>query len=508
MDDSLDETYPKKIYGNNNLLCCSNLIIGKKFYHMFYAFLLYTTPYLVMLIILIFEKDDLSIIYPITITSTLYFIEFTSMILGGCSDPGILARQRRDYFYNTNKPYLKYVVNGHIMTFNYCYSCSLYRPPRTSHCSLCDNCVERFDHHCLWLGTCIGKRNYRYFYFLTLCINVSALFQIGYSLYYIVIHSKKLKNKEKYNKLVLWGFIAISLYDLLFIIFFMGKLFLLHTWLVFHNLTFYENIKKKFKKVPGLNPFDKYLFYTLKKIVFKLPSESFFFPQLKQFLFEQKKKEEKLKQIQQRMKNQKSEGEEEEEEESEDIRYRKKIKDDATERKDINNTKNDNIKDEYENKSTTSKIKSEFSFEKDKVEVMKPIKLKDKKVKGQNKSFTNKNLINFISPDISEVGTGNQDVATIENKDKKLNKTNLVIEDSNLNNGNKKKKSLKISDNHQNNFVKNNLETLEALTPKRNIKSNINFEDDDMEGEFVISNKITFKSNGSDKNLKQSINDK
>ena len=327
-------------------------------------------------------------------------------------------------------------------------------------------------------------------------------------MYYIVIHSKKLKNKEKYNKLVLWGFIAISLYDLLFIIFFMGKLFLLHTWLVFHNLTFYENIKKKFKKVPGLNPFDKYLFYTLKKIVFKLPSESFFFPQLKQFLFEQKKKEEKLKQIQQRMKNQKSEGEEEEEEESEDIRYRKKIKDDATERKDINNTKNDNIKDEYENKSTTSKIKSEFSFEKDKVEVMKPIKLKDKKAKGQNKSFTNKNLINFISPDISEVGTGNQDVATIENKDKKLNKTNLVKEDSNLNNGNKKKKSLKISDNHQNNFVKNNLETLEALTPKRNIKSNINFEDDDMEGEFVISNKITFKSNGSDKNLKQSINDK
>ena len=173
MNDSLDDTYPKKLYGNNELWCCRFGITGKKYYHMLNAFILYTIPYLVMLIILILEKDNLSIIYPIIITSTLYFIQLLSTILGGCSDPGILARQRKDYYYNTNRPALKYVINGHIYTFNYCYSCSLYRPPRTSHCSLCDNCVERFDHHCLWLGTCIGKRNYRYFYFLTLCINLT-----------------------------------------------------------------------------------------------------------------------------------------------------------------------------------------------------------------------------------------------------------------------------------------------------------------------------------------------
>ena len=503
MNDSIDDTYPKKLYGNNDLRCCRSGITGKKYYHMLFAFLLYTIPYLAMLIILIYEKENLSVIYPIVITSTLYFIELTSTILGGCSDPGILVRQRRDYYYNTNRPALKYVINGHIFTFNYCYSCSLYRPPRTSHCSLCDNCVERFDHHCLWLGTCIGKRNYRYFYFLTLSINISGIFQIAYSLYYIVIHSKKLKNKEKYNKLILWGFISVSLYDLLFIIFFMGKLWLLHTWLVFHNLTFYENIKKKFNKVPGVNPFDKFLFYTFKRIICKLPAKSFFYPQIEQFLKEQKLKEEKKIAMKQRFKKNEIE-DEAEEEESGGINYTnilKKKKDEITER---NDTVTENDINKYENKSTSSKLKSEFSLEKKQIEVMNPLKLKDnKKFKKNNKSFTNKKLKNLISPSISESETGNQDIITINQKDNKINRTNIIIDNDNNIAINHRKNSKDIYFAKKN-FIRNNLDTIEALTPQRNTKNKFSEEEeDDVENELVMNNQILLKSNGSKKILNQ-----
>ena len=37
-----------------------------------------------------------------------------------------------------------------------CPQCRQYRPRRTHHCSACNVCVVRFDHHCLWMGTCIG----------------------------------------------------------------------------------------------------------------------------------------------------------------------------------------------------------------------------------------------------------------------------------------------------------------------------------------------------------------
>ncbi len=54
----------------------------------------------------------------------------------------------------------------------FCETCILYRPPNTSHCRICNNCVTNFDHHCLWLGNCIGSRNYKYFLYFLLFLTI------------------------------------------------------------------------------------------------------------------------------------------------------------------------------------------------------------------------------------------------------------------------------------------------------------------------------------------------
>ena len=267
-----------RIYGNNKIWCTNKIITGSKYYNMLLTFFLYSIPYILSIIFFLKLgplKLYINIIY-ICISSILYIIHIYAMIRGGCTDPGILPRQNNDLYYTTSRTNMRYRINGHILKVNYCYSCYLFRPPRTSHCAVCDNCVERFDHHCLWLGTCIGKKNYKYFYTLLGSLNINAIFQIAFCVWVLLIEIKKIKNKENKGYAFIGVIGGIILYNLLFVVIFIGKLFILHTYLVFKGLTFYEYSKEKMKGYPEeMNPFNKYKFFSKKCILFKNNEKSF-----------------------------------------------------------------------------------------------------------------------------------------------------------------------------------------------------------------------------------------
>lgn len=60
--------------------------------------------------------------------------------------------------------------------WRWCDFCNVFQPPDGAHCPDCNVCIAGYDHHCVWMGTCIGKKNYKQF----LKFNMSWLY---YALY-------------------------------------------------------------------------------------------------------------------------------------------------------------------------------------------------------------------------------------------------------------------------------------------------------------------------------------
>jgi len=83
------------------------------------------------------------------------------------------------------------IVKGAEVNVFVCRTCGIVKPPRSFHCSICKTCIEVHDHHCPWVGTCVGKRNHKYFLMFAFFTTLHALLTI---LLDILFLSKKLYN--------------------------------------------------------------------------------------------------------------------------------------------------------------------------------------------------------------------------------------------------------------------------------------------------------------------------
>lgn len=68
------------------------------------------------------------------------------------------SRPNEQFFFNPQANSYTSVQNNFL---HFCPMCATYKPPRAHHCSRCNFCVLKYDHHCPWLGQCVGFFNYK-----------------------------------------------------------------------------------------------------------------------------------------------------------------------------------------------------------------------------------------------------------------------------------------------------------------------------------------------------------
>uniref|UniRef100_A0A0C9S986 S-acyltransferase n=1 Tax=Wollemia nobilis TaxID=56998 RepID=A0A0C9S986_9CONI len=163
------------------------------------------------------------------------------------------------------------MVNGIVVKIKFCDTCMLYRPPRCSHCSICNNCVERFDHHCPWVGQCIGQRNYRFFFMFVFSTTILCVYVFAFC--WVLI--KKIMEGDRVN---LWKAMSKTPASIILIVYtfiavwFVGGLTAFHIYLISTNQTTYENFRYRYDS--KLNPYNRGWLTNFKEIFFTKISPS------------------------------------------------------------------------------------------------------------------------------------------------------------------------------------------------------------------------------------------
>ncbi|EAR88111.2 DHHC zinc finger protein (macronuclear) [Tetrahymena thermophila SB210] len=126
-------------------------------------------------------------------------------------------------------------INQNQMPFvekRYCTSCYINMPLRAKHCKDCKRCVARFDHHCPYVGNCIGEKNKCVFYWFLILQLIELL--VGF-IEVLKYNEFDQSDKLAYNIYTIFCFIIIA-----FFFIFVLLLFVYHSYFGSLNITTWE----------------------------------------------------------------------------------------------------------------------------------------------------------------------------------------------------------------------------------------------------------------------------